>query len=263
MLEKAHDLVAAQRRFVMEDVPPVIGHRGAALHAPENTLAGMMAARAQGARWVEVDVKLSGEGTPFLLHDEVLDRTTSGKGLAKGTPIKELERLDAGAWYSKEFTGEKLPRLVSLFEYLNEHNMAVNLELKPNCGEDAETALVTIRTIEEFWPLAKAKPLLSSFSRPSLAAARDAAPHIARGLLLEELSDEIPELLNELACASVHMDACACTFEWLQTMENLGIPVLCYTVNDPKHAIELLNWGAHSIITDTPGAIIDALLNSQ
>ena len=63
-------------------LPQVIGHRGAALAAPENTLEGFREAAAEGATWVEFDVGLSADGQPFVLHDDTLDRTTSGKGPA-------------------------------------------------------------------------------------------------------------------------------------------------------------------------------------
>ena len=64
----------------MIDLPPVIGHRGAAASAPENTLAGIPRAHAVGCRWVEFDVKLSFDNVPVLMHDDRLDRMTDGEG---------------------------------------------------------------------------------------------------------------------------------------------------------------------------------------
>lgn len=263
MPESAQELLAAQRRFLLSDIPPVIGHRGAALAAPENTLAGILEAKRQAARWVEVDVKLSAEGMPFLLHDDALDRTTSGVGPAGKHLLAELLQLDAGAWFAGEFTGERIPTLAQLFELLVAENMSVNLEIKPNPGEDEATASATIQIIEQLWPKSRSKPLLSSFSIPSLIRARDRAPGIPRGLLIDAPDDHTMALMGELACASLHVDAKHCTTSWLGQMAKRGIPVLCYTVNDADRAVELLNAGAHSIITDAPALIIDAILQAQ
>ena len=87
-------------------LPPVIGHRCARAEAPENTLAGLRRAAALGARWVEVDVRLTADGVPVLLHDATLERTTSGHGALGETTLTELERCDAGA-------GETVPTLAA------------------------------------------------------------------------------------------------------------------------------------------------------
>ena len=87
------------------NLPQVIGHRGAALAAPENTLESFREAAAQGARWVEFDVGLSADGQCFVLHDDTLDRTTSGKGPAHLKSVAELKMLDAGFWFGKAFEG--------------------------------------------------------------------------------------------------------------------------------------------------------------
>src|SRR4051794_34519268 len=92
-------------------LPKVIGHRGAKAYAPENTLAGIRTAAQQGARWVEVDVKLTRDGVPILMHDDTVDRTTNGKGAAATLDFAELRRLDAGAWFGPAFAGERIPTL--------------------------------------------------------------------------------------------------------------------------------------------------------
>src|SRR5579859_520454 len=92
-------------------LPAVIGHRGAAASAPENTLAGLRRAHALGASWVEFDVQLSRDARCILLHDDTIDRTTSGRGKAAAMELDALRRVDAGAWFSPEFTGERIPTL--------------------------------------------------------------------------------------------------------------------------------------------------------
>ena len=87
----------------MFDLPPVIGHRGAAAYAPENTLAGFVKAAEQGVTWVEFDVRLTRDGVPVLIHDDDLDRTTEGSGLVANATLKQIKELDAGSWFGAAF----------------------------------------------------------------------------------------------------------------------------------------------------------------
>ena len=84
-------------------IPRLIGHRGAAAAAPENTLASLRKAKELGASWVEFDVKLTRDGHPVLIHDERLERTTSGRGEVALTTLVELQKLDAGGWFAPAF----------------------------------------------------------------------------------------------------------------------------------------------------------------
>src|SRR5947199_1375723 len=92
-------------------LPPVIGHRGAAAYAPENTLAGLRRARALGCEWVEFDVRLTGDGALVLCHDARLDRTTDGSGLISAMTLAAIRDRDAGVRFGAEFAGERVPTL--------------------------------------------------------------------------------------------------------------------------------------------------------
>ena len=98
--------------------------------APENTLEGFREAAAQGAQWVEFDVGLSADGQCFVLHDDTLDRTTSGKGPAHLKTIAELKALDAGFWFGAKYEGVKLPTLAETVALLTELDLMANVEIK-------------------------------------------------------------------------------------------------------------------------------------
>ena len=85
------------------NLPRIMGHRGAAGHAPENTLAALRMAAQLGVRWVEFDVHLSADRTPILMHDDTLDRTTDGEGAVDAQTADRLVTLDAGSWFSDSF----------------------------------------------------------------------------------------------------------------------------------------------------------------
>src|ERR1041385_7236710 len=93
------------------NIPRIIGHRGAAKAAPENTLESLREAKRQGATWVEVDAKLTADNAVILLHDDLLDRTTSGKGPAAQATLDAIRTLDAGAWFAPSWAGAKVPTL--------------------------------------------------------------------------------------------------------------------------------------------------------
>src|SRR3974390_1875679 len=89
--------------------PRIIGHRGGGTLAPENTLAGIRKAAESGIRGVEFDVMLTSDRVPVLMHDETLERTTSGRGSVSAPPYTELASLDAGAWFGPESRNEPVP----------------------------------------------------------------------------------------------------------------------------------------------------------
>lgn len=94
----------------------IIAHRGYSAKAPENTLAALDLASRHGADGVEFDLHTAGDGEPVLMHDATLDRTTDGSGPVDTMTSRELERLDAGSWFSPAFAGEPVPTLASALD---------------------------------------------------------------------------------------------------------------------------------------------------
>lgn len=236
---------------------PVVGHRGAASGAPENTLESLRLAAAQGARMVEFDVKLTADGFLILMHDDTLERTTDGKGAVARTSLAEIRALDAGGWLADSWRGARVPTLDEAIRVLDECGLAANIEIKPCPGREVETALAVAHLVRRSWPraLARGACLLSSFERASLAAARDAAPEIPRGLLLWGKPADWTAAARALGCATVHCAAADMTPEWAAEIRRLGYGLAVYTVNDPGVAARLRGWGVDSIITDRPGAL--------
>ena len=115
-------------------LPRVIGHRGAAAAAPENTLVSLQKAKELGASWVEFDVKLTRDGVPILMHDERLERTTDGRGEVALTTLNDLQKLDAGGWFGPAFRGEPVPTLEAALALCAELGLGINVEIKPVRG---------------------------------------------------------------------------------------------------------------------------------
>ncbi len=237
----------------------MIGHRGAAAHAPENTLEGIGEAASRGARWVEVDAKLTGDGVVILMHDDTLDRTTTGSGAVAGASYATIKTLDAGLWFGSDWRGVRVPTLAEALALLVDLDMHVNIEIKPCTGRDAETARAVVEATCRHWPTGRPWPLLSSFSRISLGAARDAAHEMARGLLIWERTIDWASAVDELGCVSVHCAHQHLNPEWAGEIRRAGHGLVAYTVNDPGRAVELAAWGVQCIISDCPDVIDNAL----
>lgn len=231
-------------------VPMWIAHRGAGRLAPENTLAAFRVGAGHGYRAFECDVKLSADGVPFLLHDDTLQRTTSGHGVAGERGWAELSRLDAGSWHGRGFAGEPIPTLEAIARYCLCNGHALNIEIKPSPGQDAETGRVVARQAAQWWAGEARQPLLSSFRPEALRAARHAEPGLPRALLLDTLREGWLEEAQALDCAAVVTNYTLVDDVVVARVRGVGMRLLCYTVNDPATAAWLLRAGIDGIITD-------------
>lgn len=244
-------------------LPVVIGHRGAAAAAPENTLAGLRKAHELGVNWVEFDVRLSADGRCILLHDDTVERTTNGKGVAAQLPFAELRRYDAGAWFAPSFAGERIPAFEEAIDLLGELGLGANVEIKPAAGDEVATARATVETLRRCWPASLPAPLISSFAPAALEAARATAPEIARGHLFRRLPADWREQAERLGCSTIHCDHRDLDRGRVRAVVDSGFPLLVYTVNDPARACDILGWGAAAVFTDSPGRIISELRQAK
>ena len=230
--------------------PAWIAHRGAGKLAPENTLAAFKLGASFGYRMFECDVKLSSDGVPFLLHDDTLERTTNGQGVAGQHDWQALQKLDAGAWHSPAFVGEPLPSLGTIAAFCIDNQFDLNIEIKPTAGTDQLTGKVVAQHAARLWQHESRKPLLTSFKPDALQAASDTAPDLPRGLLLSELWTGWLETGLLLGCQAIICDYKLWDARSLLQAKSAGFKTLSYTVNDEAEASRLLALGIDGIITD-------------
>ena len=230
--------------------PRWIAHRGAGKLAPENTLAAFKLGASHGYRMFECDVKLSADGVPFLLHDNTLNRTTTGKGTAGEQTWSALSQLDAGSWHSRSFAGEPLPTLTNIAQFFLKNGYFVNIEIKPTPGQEAETGKAVAEHAARLWQDAAFPPLLTCFRPESLGAAQTAAPHLPRGLLLDTLWKGWLETALVLDCSAIVCNHALWDISSVTQAKSAGFRCLSYTVNDEWPAQRLLDLGTDGIITD-------------
>ena len=230
--------------------PRWVAHRGAGKLAPENTLAAFRLGAAHGYRMFECDAKLSADGVVFLMHDATLERTTNGHGTGGDLPWQALSQLDAGSWHSRTFAGEPLPTLQALARFCQANGFHLNIEIKPTPGTETVTGEAVARLAAELWQGAPVPPLLTSFKPEALAAARQAAPDLPRGLLVDTLWEGWLEKAQELGCTAVVANQSLWNATNVAQVHGAGLRSLSYTVNDQKAAEHLLALGTDGIITD-------------
>jgi glycerophosphoryl diester phosphodiesterase len=226
-------------------LPGVIGHRGAMAYAPENTLASFREARKRGAAWVEIDVKLTADSVPIVMHDDSLKRTMGVDRLVAETPRAELPA--------------EVPTFEQAIACFLELGLGCNVEIKPGEGREAETARATVETLRRCWPAALPPPLLSSFKDESLKAAHEAAPEFSRALLVGELGEDWRARAEAVGAVGMNVGRRKLTAEGAVAIKRAGYVLSVWTVNDPDEARAIVGMGADCIITDAPDVILRAL----
>ena len=229
----------------MLQLPKVIGHRGAAAYAPENTLVSFREARRRGATWVEADIVLTADDVPIVMHDDSLKRTTGIDRL-----VAETRRADLPA---------DVPTFEEAIACWGELGLGCNVEIKPTQGREAETARAVVETLRRCWPSHLPQPLLSSFQDASLAVAHAAAPEFARALLIRELADDWRPRAEAVAAAGINTNGKRLTAVRAVEIRKAGYTLSVYTINDGDVAKALVGMGVDCIITDAPDVILAAL----
>ncbi len=230
--------------------PKVVAHRGGGTLAPENTLAAIRHGASLGFKGVEFDVMLSGDARPILIHDETLERTTTGRGEVSAMPYVELRKFDAGGWKGERWKGEHIPSFDEAGRLCRELGVWANVEIKPATGHERATGTAASLMARELWRGASPPCLLSSFSIDALEAAQAAVPELPRGYLVDRIPDDWHATMKRLNCAALHCNQKYLTPEQADAVHAAGYAILCWTVNDPEVARKLLAWGVECLVTD-------------
>lgn len=230
----------------------IIAHRGASGYAPENTLAAMRLAKVMGARAVEFDVRLTACGKLVVFHDEVLHRTTNGKGLLREQKYHTLKILDAGLWYGRDFINERIPLLSEMLHCLIENELWPNIEIKCVDADAEIIASKLLVILQSCWSSNLPPPLISSFSLKFLQAFKRLNTLYPLGLLLNHYNPDWLSDCQSLQCSSVHIEHSLLTEQWIDEIKRYDYALLAYTVNDMYFANSLCSMGVDAVFCDYP-----------
>ena len=228
----------------------LIGHRGVASLAPENTLAGIRKAAELGVEWIELDVTLLGDSTAVMFHDPRLNRTTNGRGHLKKQTLASVKPLDAGSWHSELWCGEPVPELAEALKLIKGLGLGLNLELKPN---RCDLHLLVDRVIAalQHADFPSEKLLISSFNHKALVLFRGRSEHRV-GCLFEALPASWRQKAKKVDAVSIHVNAKKLKEAGAKAIKAGGYELYCYTVNDAQLFSRLKSWGVDGVFSDCP-----------
>jgi glycerophosphoryl diester phosphodiesterase len=235
----------------------IVGHRGAAGVAPENTLPSFEAAWSAGVAWVETDVRLTRDGVPVLLHDATLERTTTGHGAVSAVTWEELRRLDAGIRFASSFAGTRVPRLAELLTAAPDHS-GVLIELKA----EAQRADLLIQQVLSAVEAAGATESVRMISFEPELLERIARTLLDRTLptgLIASTPDNLVETALRLGCAAVHPRLTALSPALVAAAHAAGLRVNTWTANTAEQVRHAADAGVDEITTDFPVMVAQAL----
>lgn len=236
--------------------PLVIGHRGAASIAPENTWASFRTAIEEGADGIELDIHLSADGKLIVIHDDTVDRTTDGSGEVWKMTAEELRKLDAGAWFDERFRGERLPLLEEVFA-LVPPGLLINIEIKGSYGGKLEEELSRMLDAEG----RSHRVVVSSFDHKILQRLKRLRPATAIGLLYSANPVTHLGLTTGMQgeVTSFHPHHRLIGESDITELRRAGYAVYPYTPNREEDWRRLVRAGASGIITDRPGELRELL----
>ena len=231
-------------------LPLILGHRGARAVKTENTVEAFRYACQSGMKWVELDAMLSKDGVVMVFHDETLERLTGREERLDELTTEQLQKL------SLKPEG-KIPTLAEVLDVLNEFHACVNVEIKPSRPELAR------KTAQKVWQVVCEKGfdnpdklIFSSFAWDALEETAVLAPHVRRGVLVEDISGDWRPAAKKVNAYSINYDADLLTPELIMEIKQGGYHLMAYTVNDFNQAVQLREAGVESFFCDDPVAML-------
>ncbi|NBB99560.1 MAG: glycerophosphodiester phosphodiesterase [Bacteroidetes bacterium] len=250
-----------QPTFLPTATLTVVGHRGTCRYAPENTLPAFDYALAAGAHMLELDVQLSADGVPVVIHDGTVDRTTNGTGRVRALALEALQQLDAGAWFvddaeQRPFKGTRIPTLAEVFRRYPD--VPLTVELKTESRAIAEGVAQVVRQTGR-----RGRLVVASDSADLLQRFRAMEPTVCTSLARAEVarlyalhllglhrSHAPPGALLQIPPS--YKGISLTTPRFIRAAHACGLHVEVWTVNDPDAMARLVARGVDGIISDLP-----------
>ena len=233
----------------------IIGHRGANGSEPENTLVSFQKALEMQVDGIELDVHLSADGELMVIHDETIDRTTNGSGFVNKLSLSQLKYFSIKEKNSNSFLAEpaqQIPTLKEVFELVNQ-DCFINIELKSYETADKVVELIEDYVSEKKWKYEQF--LVSSFDWNALQQVRFLNDEISIGVLTETDLDLALAFAKFIQAKSINPDFHLLTKENTSKIQEKGIQVFPWTVNEPEDIEKIKSLNVNGIITDFPNRI--------
>lgn len=248
-------------RMVEDTQVAITAHRGAKIHAPENTMASFRAAMDAGADYIELDVQRARDGTVIVLHDRDLMRMADDPRALGSLTAAEIATIDIGRKYDAAFAGEVPPTLEQVID-LVKGRMKINVELKYNVPDpELAPAVVDLLRRKEFVD----QVVITSLDAAALRQIKGIEPGLKVGLIVTAAVGDVSKTPADF----VSLNSARATPSLLRRAHAAGKEVHVWTVNTPEVMLLMIERGVDNIITDDPALLArvirdrSALSNSE
>lgn len=236
----------------------VIAHRGASFYAPENTHSAFRLAIDMESEMIELDVSISKDGVPVVVHDVTVDRTTGDSGEVGSFTLEELKKMEVGSWFDKKFEGEPFPTLEEVLEY-TKGKIAVNIEIKTEAVSDNVQGGVVDKSIQLVKKAGvENEVIFSSFDYRVMEQLEQLAPEIPKAILYEKSQSNglsPSELVKKYKVDAFNCSHRQLSEEWIEDLQSNKIPFFIYTVNEEELMRSVIEKGAAGIFSDKPDVL--------
>jgi glycerophosphoryl diester phosphodiesterase len=249
--------------------PLIIAHRGASALAPENTLAAFKKALADGAEGVEFDVRLTKDGRPVVFHDATLARLTNRKNPVSSLTAAELQEIDVGSWFARrkanssteDFSGETIPTLRALLDFLKDFKGWIYIELKCRESEIERLSRKVGEIISESHLLPQI--IVKSFQLEALPAVRRRCPSVKTAALFApkimtilRKEKRLVEVAGEFGADMISVHFSLATRKLMKKAEKKNLPVTIWTADHPRWVKRAFDLGIFAVITNNPARLL-------
>ena len=237
---------------------PCMAHRGWSGRAPENTLSAIRLALAEPRiHSIELDVQMTKDGVPIIIHDFVLGRTVNGSGPVGSHTYAELRQMDAGSWFGSEFQGERIPAFEEVLQEVKGQGR-LNIELKTAGDLYPGLEGKVVELIHRY--RMQQDVFITSFNHEAVKRIHQIDPSVTTGLIFEGRPVLLQEQLREAGASLVSMSYLYLTREFVVEMIESGIPVIAWTVNDPVAIQHMMDYHPElQICTNHPDRMLALL----
>ncbi|MCM3692970.1 glycerophosphodiester phosphodiesterase [Neobacillus niacini] len=225
----------------------IFAHRGYSAAFAENTMSAFIAAEKAGANGLELDVQLTKDGEVVVIHDEKLDRTTTGKGYVKNLPFNEIRKFNAN---KKGANKEPIPSLIEVLEWMQTNQLVCNIELKNNLIPYEGMEEKVIQLVRKY--NLSNRIIISSFNHYSIVLSYRLAPEIETAPLFDERIYMPWVYAQSIRAQGIHPKLATITDDIIIGAIENGVAVRPYTVNKDADMHRLYKLNCTSIITDDP-----------
>lgn len=235
----------------------IFAHRGASSQFPENTMIAFKQALKDGADGIELDVQLTRDYVPVIIHDETVNRTTNGHGLVKDHTLRQLKLLNASKqqFIINEHGPIQIPTLEEFLKWIEPTHLLLNIELKNNLIDYPNIEQMVIGLVHKY--SMTNRTIYSSFNHNSLLRMKAIDRYSNTSILYKGRLMDAARYAKAHQANGVHPNYHVVSKQYIEYMHQNKLSVRAYTVNHPKAINHLLAWNIDGIFTDHPKLAVD------